>query len=109
MSSTKVFINVTASDEGSSSEEVTSTVDEEDDDHSLSSVAEGSVVVKEEKVNDDEAVPCTLCSQVPCDRESSCEEIWEECELLKGQGADNKQVRFHAYKMYTHLRHGVLH
>jgi hypothetical protein len=28
---------------------------------------------------------------------------------MKEQGADNKAVRFHAYKMYTRMRHGVLH
>ncbi len=75
----------------------------------LSLVAGGCIVVKEEEVCDDEPVLCSLCGQVPCDWESFGEEIWEECELLKNQGADNKQVWFHAYKMYTHLRHSALH
>ena len=99
-----MLINITASDGGSSNEEGTVIGD---DDHALSSVAGGSVVVKEEEVSNDEPVLCSLCGQV-CDWESFGEEIWEECELLKGQGADNKQVWFHAYKMYTCLRHGVL-
>lgn len=64
--------------------------------------------VEESSEEEEEPIPCTLCGQVPCDWDSFGEEIWEECEALKAQGADNKQVRFHAYKLYTRLRHGIL-
>jgi hypothetical protein len=37
------------------------------------------------------------------------EEIWEECNSLKEGGLDNKVVRFHAYKLYTRVHHGILH
>jgi hypothetical protein len=62
----------------------------------------------EEMMEQEEPVPCTLCGQEPCDWDTFGEEIWDDCEELKSQGADNKQVRFHAYKLYTRLRHGVL-
>lgn len=37
------------------------------------------------------------------------EEIWDECNVLKEQGSENKAVRLHGKKMYTWLKHGVLH
>jgi hypothetical protein len=53
-------------------------------------------------------VTCDLFSQAPCDWELFGKEIWEECNSIKEQGSDNKAVRYHAYKMYTCLRHGIL-
>ena len=53
-------------------------------------------------------VPCDLCGQTPCDWDVIGEEIWEECNQMKEGGSENKAVRYHAYKMYTRLRHGVL-
>jgi len=53
-------------------------------------------------------VPCNLWGQTPCDWDVFGEEIWEECNLMKEQGSENEAMRYHAYKMYTRLRHGVL-
>jgi hypothetical protein len=78
-------------------EEVSQVKDEEMSEEELEDIAEV------------EPSPCTLCGQVPCDWDTFGEQIWEDCKELKGQGADNKQVRFHAYKQYNRLRHGVLH
>jgi hypothetical protein len=85
---------------------------------SFAVVTEDDMVTMQEDLLDEEVeemfeeepepVPCTLCGQVPCDWDSFGEEIFEDCEELKAQGADNKQVRFHAYKLYTRLRHGIL-
>ena len=63
---------------------------------------------KDEEVVDADPVTCDLCGQAPCDWELFGEGIWDECNGLKEQGGDNKTVRFHAYKMYTWLKHGVL-
>jgi hypothetical protein len=105
---------VTADEEKSCTEDEVEDVDE----HSGADVATDEVLqMKDEEMSEEEVeemmehekpVPCTLCGQVPCDWDTFGEEIWEDCEELKGQGADNKQVRFHAYKLYTCLRHGVL-
>jgi hypothetical protein len=75
--------------------------------------SEESSEVEDEEVDEaleekEDPVVCNLCSQAPCDWETFGEEIWEECNSLKEGGLDNKAVRFHAYKMYTHMRHGVL-
>jgi len=51
---------------------------------------------------------CYLCGQSPCDWDTYGEELWEECNRLKEAGADDKAMRFHAYKLYTRRRHGVL-
>jgi hypothetical protein len=51
---------------------------------------------------------CDLCGQAPCDWELFGEQIWEECNSMKEEGSDNKAVRYHAYKLYTSLRHGIL-
>jgi hypothetical protein len=51
---------------------------------------------------------CDLCGPAPCDWDNYGEEIWEECNNLKEVGFENKAVRFHAYKLYTRMRHGVL-
>jgi hypothetical protein len=56
-----------------------------------------------------EPVTCDLCGQTPCEWEVFGEEIWEECNSLKEADMENKAVRHHAYKMYTRMRHGVLH
>jgi hypothetical protein len=52
--------------------------------------------------------PCTYCGQIPCDWVAFETEICEECEELVEQNCTNKEVRFHAYHLYTRLRHGVL-
>jgi hypothetical protein len=75
--------------------------------------SEESSEVEDEEVDEalsekEDPVVCDLCSQAPCDWETFGEEIWEECNSLKEGGLDNKAVRFHAYKMYTRMRHGVL-
>ncbi len=62
----------------------------------------------EEELAEPDVVTCDLCGQAPCDWDTFGEEIWEECNNMKEAGSDNKAVRFHAYKMYTRLRHGVL-
>jgi hypothetical protein len=54
-------------------------------------------------------VICDMCGQAPCNWESFGEDIWEECHALTEAGMDNKAVRYHAYKIYTRMRHGVLH
>ena len=65
--------------------------------------------LEEEAQAGEEVVICDLCGQVPCDWDTFGKEIWEECNGLKDQGMDNKAVCYHAYRMYTRLRHGVLH
>jgi hypothetical protein len=62
----------------------------------------------EEPQSEEEAVACDMYGQVPCDWDTFGEEIWEECHVMKEQGMDNKTVRYHAYRMYTRLRHGIL-
>jgi len=57
---------------------------------------------------EEEVIVCEMCGQTPCDWETFGEEIWEECQGLKQQGLDNKAIRYHAYRMYTRMRHGVL-
>jgi len=52
--------------------------------------------------------PCTYCGQNPCDWVRFEVEICEECEQLVEENRSNKEVRFHAYRLYTRLRHGVL-
>jgi len=52
--------------------------------------------------------PCTYCGQYPCDWELFGEDICEECEELVEEKRTNKEVRFHAYRLYTRMRHGVL-
>jgi len=54
------------------------------------------------------ADPCVFCGQAPCDWESFGDMICEECDELKEGNIENNQIRFHAYKLYTRLRHGVL-
>jgi hypothetical protein len=74
-----------------------------------SEVEEESEAEDDEELEDKESpVVCELCGQAPCDWQLFSEEIWEDCNGLKEAGADNKAVRFHAYKMYTGLRHGIL-
>jgi len=52
--------------------------------------------------------PCPLCGQDPCDWISFGDEICEECDEMMNQKQPTKEIRFHAYKMYTRLRFGVL-
>jgi len=53
-------------------------------------------------------VPCDLCGQTPCDWDVFGEEIWEKCNQMKEGGSENKAMHYHAYKIYTRLRYGVL-
>jgi hypothetical protein len=92
--------------------------DEEDSFHGSSCDESGTMVETgsesasetedEEELAEPDVVTCDLCGQAPCDWDTFGEEIWEECNNMKEAGSDNKAVRFHAYKMYTRLRHGVL-
>jgi hypothetical protein len=70
--------------------------------------SEAETEEEEEELVDPAPVTCDLCGQAPCDWELFGEQIWEECNAMKEQGSDNKAVRYHAYKLYTCLRHGVL-
>jgi len=63
---------------------------------------------KEDETVVPDPVTCNLCSQLPCDWDVFGEEIWKECNIMKEEGSDNKVVHYHAYKMYTCLRYGVL-
>jgi len=99
-----LFAVVSADEKISSAEDE---VEDEDEDSGTDVVTDKVLQVKDEEMSEEEPIPCTLCVQVPCDWDTFGEEIWEDCEELKG--ANNKQVRFHAYKLYTCLRHGVLH
>jgi hypothetical protein len=62
----------------------------------------------EESIFDCNKDPCTYCGKNPCDWVTFEAEICEECEELVEQSRSNKEVRFHAYRLYTRLRHGVL-
>jgi hypothetical protein len=63
---------------------------------------------EEEELVEPAPITCDPCGQAPCDWELLGKEIWEECNSMKEQDSDNKAVRYHAYNMYTCLRHGVL-
>jgi hypothetical protein len=52
--------------------------------------------------------PCVYCGQTPCDWALFKEEIVEECEVLEELKHSNKEIRHHAYRLYTRLKHGVL-
>jgi hypothetical protein len=54
-----------------------------------------------------DATPCDLCAQSPCDWITFGDTICEECDLMADEKYPEKMIRFHAYKLYTHLRHGV--
>jgi hypothetical protein len=82
-------------------------VDEEEEEDS--EVEDEEVEVDEALEVNGDPVACDLFGQAPCDWDSFGEEIWEECNSLKEGGLDNKVVRFHAYKLYTRVRHGILH
>jgi len=62
----------------------------------------------EEDTNKTNKEPCSFCGQIPCDWETFGDIIFDECTELKDGGLDNNQVRYHAYRQYTRLRHGVL-
>jgi hypothetical protein len=67
--------------------------------------SDGSIEAsKEGKVE----IPCEFCGQVPCDVVIFWDNICEVCDDLKDNGMANNQVRFHAYREYTRLKHGVL-
>ena len=77
---------------------------------SLTEVEEDSDcgTVPEEVVVGPDPVTCDLSGQAPCDWDVFGEDIWEECKNMKEGGSDNKAVRYHAYKLYTRMRHGVV-
>jgi hypothetical protein len=52
--------------------------------------------------------PCPLCGQVPCDWVTFGDDICQECDEMVDQKVPNKEIRFHAYRMYTRFRFGVL-
>ncbi len=52
--------------------------------------------------------PCEFCGQVPCDVDTFWDDICVVCDGYKDNGLDNNQVRFHTYREYTRLKHGVL-
>jgi hypothetical protein len=80
---------------------------------SLSGISEGGGVdsVVESSNSIDEAVPskeeppCDFCGQVPCDWVTFADDICDVCDQLKDSGMENNQVRFHAYREYTRLKH----
>ena len=78
--------------------------DEADDDDDDSVKDAGSVV---ELVSPPK--PCELCGQSPCDWISFGDQIIEECDEMMDQNLPTNQIRFHAYRLYTQLRFGVLH
>jgi hypothetical protein len=50
---------------------------------------------------------CDLCGEAPCDWETFWGTLWEEYNVLREEGVENKVVRHHAYKLQIHVRHGV--
>jgi hypothetical protein len=70
-------------------------------DEELDICATGTVEVKANE-------PCTFCSQDPCDWDMFGEEITQECEELQEKKLPPNEIRFHGYKLYTRLKHGVL-
>jgi hypothetical protein len=62
----------------------------------------------EEEDEDEENEPmavcprCDFCGQQPCDWEMFGDQIAEECDEMV------EKIRFHGYKLYTRLKHGVL-
>jgi hypothetical protein len=69
--------------------------------------AESQDETEEEEELIEEPASCDLCGQTPCDWETFGEDIWEECNGLKKGCMEKKAVRFHAYKLYTHMCHGI--
>jgi hypothetical protein len=88
---------------------------EEEDDQSMDAdsveVDEGTPdsdgIIEASKEAKDEP-PCEFCGQVPCNVVNYWDNICEFCDDLKDNGMANNQVRFHAYREYTRLKHGVL-
>jgi hypothetical protein len=52
--------------------------------------------------------PCDFCCQQPCDWEIFGDQIVEECDEMVENGIPKNEIHFHVYKLYTHLKHGVL-
>jgi len=106
-------IAVTPSDveDGSSTTSLSSCKDSghmEDGSSGQNSVHSSKMDSEEKPQSEEEVVTCDMCGQGPCDWETFGREIWEECQGLKEQGLDNMAVRYHAYRMYTWMRHSVL-
>jgi hypothetical protein len=55
-----------------------------------------------------EKEPCVYCGQNPCDWVTFEADICEECEELEQEKCNDKEIRHHAYRLYTRLRYGVL-
>jgi hypothetical protein len=55
-----------------------------------------------------EKEPCVYCGQNPCDWVTFEADICEECGELEQEKCNNKEIRYHAYRLYTRLRYGVL-
>jgi hypothetical protein len=86
------------------SEEGSLVVDSDDNSSELASDAEDT----DEEIEVCPKEPCSFCGQVPCDWDTFGDEIFDEGTQLKETGLENNQVRYHAYRHYTRLRHGVL-
>jgi hypothetical protein len=52
--------------------------------------------------------PCEFCGQVPCDVDTFCTDNCEVCDAHNDNGLENNQVRFHAYRECTKLKHEIL-
>jgi len=70
---------------------------------------------KEEEEDEDEeneamavCPRCDFCGQQPCDWEMFGDQIAEECDEMVENGIPKNEIHFHAYKLYTRLKHGVL-
>jgi hypothetical protein len=70
-----------------------------DESHQSDPTAAATTVEKE---------PCVYCGQNPCDWVSFEADICEECEVLEQEKRNNKEIRYHAYRLYTRLRFGAL-
>jgi hypothetical protein len=107
---------------GDSSQSASVSVKEQEESHIEESMLEGSEEYNDEQeasmneASDEDSEceeakggpPCEFCGQVPCDVDTFWDDICEVCDGYKGNGLDNNQVRFHAYREYTRLMHGVL-
>jgi len=82
-----------------------------DDDKSIKA-EDSSMEVEEADTADgllQDATVCNLCAQHPCDGVTFGDAICEECDVMADKKFPPKMIQFHAYKLYTRLRHGVLH
>jgi len=79
------------------------------EDDMSSKVEDSSVEVEEDTADGlQDATVCDLCAQRPCDWVTFGEAICEECNVMADEKYPPNMIRFHAYKIYTRLRHGIL-